>query len=204
MVSDSSNPPYFIERLIMNSNAINTITKTLTSSNGAKVTHTQLVSQTEIVSLKPTEIMGLISNVTKSVLNGDNALNTLATSIEQFNHNAIALHNGGVRLLDGRSKDKATQVIRSQFLDELKSLKANTSQKYYEWFMRVVNTGKPLKSFNDDSKKKSKKGADTEPKGIDSILASLVNHPAFSKTFSTEVKEELKAILVKAGYEVEL
>ena len=138
-------------------NAIQTITKTLNTSNGAKVNHVQLVSETEIVSINATEIMGLVSNVTKSVLSGDNALNTLTTSIEQFNHNAIALHNGGVRLQDGRSKDKATQVIRSQFLDELKSLKANTSQKYYEWFMRVVNTGKPLKSFNDDSKKKSKK-----------------------------------------------
>jgi hypothetical protein len=185
-------------------NAINTITKTLTSSQGAKVIHTQLKSETEIVSINATEIMGLVSNVTQSVLNGDNALNTLVTSIEQFNHNAIALHNGGVRLQDGRSKDKATQVIRSQFLDELKSLKANTSQKYYEWFMKVVNTGKPLKSFNDDSKKKSKKGADVEPKGIDAILASLVNHPAFSKTFSTELKDEMKAVLVKAGYEVEL
>jgi hypothetical protein len=185
-------------------NAIQTITKTLNTSNGAKVNHVQLVSQTEIVSINATEIMGLVSNVTQSVLNGDNALNTLTTSIEQFNHNAIALHNGGVRLQDGRSKDKATQVIRSQFLDETKSLKANTSQKYYEWFMKVVNTGKPLKSFNDDSKKKSKKGADTEPKGIDAILASLVNHPAFSKTFSTELKDEMKTILVKAGYEVEL
>ena len=185
-------------------NAINTVVKTLTSSQGAKVKHTQLKSEVEKVSLKPTEIMGLVSSVTKSVLSGDIALNTLNTSIEDFNKNALMLHNGGVRLQDGRSKDKDTMVIRSQFLDELKSLKANTSQKYYEWFMKVVNSGKPLKSFNDDSKSKKSKGANTEPKGIDTILANLVNHPQFTKTFSTVCKDEIKAILIKAGYEVEL
>ena len=185
-------------------NAIQLVTKTITSSTGAKVTLNQLPSEATKVSLKDVEIMSLVSSVTKSVLSGDTALNTLNTSIEDFNKNALMLHNGGVRLQDGRSKDKDTMVIRSQFLDELKSLKANTSQKYYEWFMKVVNSGKPLKSFNDDSKSKKSKGANTEPKGIDTILANLVNHPQFTKTFSTVCKDEIKSILIKAGYEVEL
>jgi hypothetical protein len=196
------NQPYFIERLIMNS--IQLVAKTITSSQGAKVTLNQLPSEVEKVSLKPTEIMSLVSSVTQSVLQGDNAKTTLESSIETFNKNALALHTGGVRLQDGRSKDKDTMVIRSQFMDETKTLAKNTAQKYYEWFMKVVNTGKPLKSFNDDSKSKKSKGANTEPKEIDTLIASLVNHPKFTKTFSVDAQLEIKEILIKAGYEVAL
>ena len=186
-------------------NAINTVVKTLVSSQGAKVKHTQLKSEVEKVSINDMEIMGLVSNVTTSVLNGDNAINTIGTSIEQFNHNAIALHNGGVRLQDGRSKDKATNVIRSQFLDEIKTLNSRTAQNYYQLFMKVVNSGKPVKSFNTESNKgKTKKGANTEPKSIDVILANLVNHPAFSKTLSKESQNEIKAFLVEFDYDVSL
>ena len=200
-------------------NAINTVVKTLTSSQGAKVKHTQLQSEVEKVSIDDMEIMDLVSNVTKSVLNGDNAINTISTSIEQFNHNAIVLHNGGVRLQDGRSKDKATSVIRSQFLEEIKTLRTRTAQNYYQLFMKVVNSGKPIKSFNTDSNKgntesnkgntesnkgKTKKGANTEPKSIDVILANLVNHPAFSKTLSKESQNEIKALLVEFDYDVSL
>lgn len=203
----------------MNSNAINTVTKTLTSSQGAKVIHTQLVSETEKVSLKTDEIMGLISDSTNSIKLNNNAEIEITKqeairkqALESFNKSAIGLHNGGVRLLDGRSKDKQTGVIRQQFLDELKTLKTSSAQKYYELFMSVVNSGKPVKSFNtglnvklDDSKtSKKKKGADTEPKDIDAIIASLVNHPKFSKTFSVDTQLEIKEILIKAGYEVEL
>ena len=127
----------------------------------------------------------------------------LTLVLEQFNHNAIALHNGGVRLQDGRSKDKATSVIRSQFLDEIKTLNSRTAQNYYQLFMKVVNSGKPVKSFNTESNKgKTKKGANTEPKSIDVILASLVNHPAFSKTLSKETQKEIQALLVEFDYEV--
>ena len=193
------------ERYQIMNNAINTVVKTITSSQGAKVKHTQLKSEVEKVSINDMEIMGLVSNVTKSVLNGDNALNTIGTSLEQFNHNAIALHNGGVRLQDGRSKDKATSVIRSQFLDEVKTLNSRTAQNYYQLFMKVVNSGKPIKSFNTESNKgKTKKGANTEPKSIDVILANLVNHPAFSKTLSKELQNEIKALLVEFDYDVSL
>ena len=184
-------------------NAINTVVKTLTSAQGAKVKHTQLKSEVEKISINDMEIMELVSNVTTSVLAGDNAINTIGTSIEQFNHNAIALHNGGVRLQDGRSKDKATSVIRAQFLDEIKTLNSRTAQNYYQLFMKVVNSGKPDKSFNTDSHKgKTKKGANTEPKSIDVILANLVNHPAFSKTLSKETQKEIQALLVEFDYEV--
>ena len=186
-------------------NAINTVVKTLVSSQGAKVKHTQLKSEVEKISINDMEIMGLVSNVTKSVLSGDNAINTIGTSIEQFNHNAIALHNGGVRLQDGRSKDKATSVIRAQFLDEIKTLNSRTAQNYYQLFMKVVNSGKPIKSFNTDSNKgKTKKGANTEPQDITEIIAKLFNHAKFGKTFSIDIQLELKAILEKSGYDVSL
>jgi hypothetical protein len=185
-------------------NSIQLVTKTITSSTGAKVTLNQLPSEATKVSLKPTEIMGLVSNTTQSVLTGDKAKTELESSIETFNKNALALHTGGVRLQDGRSKDKDTMVIRTQFMDETKTLAKNTAQKYYEWFMKVVNTGKPLKSFNDDSKSKKSKGANTEPQDINEIIAKLFNHAKFGKTFSVDTQLELKTILEKAGYEVAL
>jgi hypothetical protein len=201
----------------MNSNAINTVTKTLTSSQGAKVTHTQLVSETEKVSLKDVEIMGLISDSTNSIKLNNNAEIEITKqeairkqALESFNKSALGLHSGGVRLLDGRSKDKQTSVIRTHFLDELsKAMKVSSAQKYYELFMSVVNSGKPVKSFNtglnvklDDSKtSKKKKGADTS-KQIDIIelLADVYNNPKFEKTLSESTQLEIFEILNSNKY----
>jgi len=200
----------------MTSNAINTVVKTLTSSQGAKVTHTQLKSEVEKVSLKDVEIMGLISDSTNSIKLNNNAEIEITKqeairkqALESFNKSATGLHNGGVRLLDGRSKDKQTSVIRQQFLDELKTLKTSSAQKYYELFMSVVNSGKPVKSFNtglnvklDDSKtNKKKKGADTS-KQIDIIelLADVYNNPKFEKTLSESTQLEIFEILNSNKY----
>ena len=49
------------------SNAITTVVKTLVSSQGAKVKHTQLKSEVEKISINDMEIMGLVSNATQSV-----------------------------------------------------------------------------------------------------------------------------------------
>jgi argonaute-like protein implicated in RNA metabolism and viral defense len=184
-------------------NPIALVTKTLTSSQGAKVVHTQLVSEANKVSLKDSEILCLVSDCTNALLVGVEAEAKLTNALENFNKGASSLHTGGVRLADGRSKDKQTQVIRQAFFDGL-TVADKTKQNYYEMFRNAVNSGKAIASFNYSSNaKKTGKGADTQPVDFEALLAKVINHPKFDKAFSHNTKLEFKDLL-KDKYDISI
>ena len=181
------------------------MTKQKTNSIGSMVETVKKTSTgatVKTVSAKPSltsvETLNLISASAIACASGETALSGLENALKDFNKNAINLHNGGVRLLDGRKKDPSTMANREAFLDQCKvsGLKPATAQNYYEQFFKVVNSGKELKAFN--YKSNAKKNGDKTETAILDILVKLYNHSDFEKTLSDEAQNEIIEILTKA------
>ena len=180
---------------IMKSNALKIVTNTITSQ-GAKVTTTSDKS-----SLTMTEMLDLVVDAGKQVLAYKGADDTKAKALETINAKGLALHKGGTRLADGRSKDKQTLALKQAFKDSMGSgLKDTYKQNCYELFAKLVNDGKAIKDLN-KSKNKAKNGdGNTEPK-FEGLLVKLECHSQLSE-FSDKFQAELRNKLAELGYEI--
>ena len=173
------------------SKVINTIVKT---SQGATVK-----VSSDKPSLSGSEILDLVQDSAKQVLAYKSATDSQVSSLELLNEKIACLHNGGVRLQDGRSKDKQTLVIKTAFIDSLGNLSKSYKQDQWELFFKAVNTGKAVKTLN--KSRNSGKGAKGQ-KGespIVNILVKLYNHPDFESTLTDEVQAEIIDILNREG-----
>jgi hypothetical protein len=172
----------------------NAIESTVKTAQGATV---------KITSTKPSltavETLNLISASAIACASGETALSGLENALKDFNKNALNLHNGGVRLLDGRKKDAGTMANRKAFIDqcEASGLTPKTAQNYYEMFFKTVNSGKELKAFN--YKSNAKKNGDKTEANICDVLAKVYNHSEF-EDFSEEFQKEVTDILLTAKY----
>jgi hypothetical protein len=174
------------------SKAIATIVKT---SQGATVKVTS-----EKSSLTMSEMLDLVADAGKQVLAYKGADDTKAKALETINAKGLALHKGGTRLADGRSKDKQTLTLKQAFLDSMGDLKPAYKQNCYELFAKLVNSGKTIKDLN-KSKNKAKNGeGDTEPK-FEGLLVKLECHSQLSE-FSDKFQAELRDKLAELGYEI--
>ena len=173
------------------SNAIATMVKT---SPGATV---KTVSDKP--SLTGSEILDLVQDSAKQVLAYKSATDSQLGALELLNQKIACLHNGGVRLQDGRSKDKQTLVIKTAFIDSLGTLSKSYKQDQWELFFKAVNTGKAVKTLN--KSRNSGKGAKSEKVegSIVNLLVKLYNHSEFEAMLSEEVQEEIIDILNREG-----
>lgn len=173
----------------------NAIESTVKTAQGAtvKITSTK-------PSLTATQVLDLVTDSAIACASGETALSGLETALKDFNKSALNLHNGGVRLLDGRKKDASTMANRQAFLDqcEKSGLKPKTAQNYYEMFFKTVNSGKELKAFNYKSNAK-KNGTDKTEADICDVLAKVYNHSCF-EDFSEEFQKEVTDVLLTAKY----
>ena len=167
-----------------------------TTSQGATV---KTVSTSP--SLTEVQVLDLITDSAVACASGEKAKAEQEQALKSFNDKAQALHNGGVRLLDGRKKDPSSMANRKAFLDqaEKSGLAPKTAQNYYELFFKVVNSGKAIKSF--DFKTNAKKSGNGKTEGaIIDILAKLYNHSGFEATLSDEAQKEITDLLIEAKY----
>ena len=181
-------------------NAIAQVAKTLTGSQGGKV---------KVISAKPSltqpEILGLVSGAGKAYVECLGFTESAGKALEVFNHNALALNKGGVKLADGRTKCKTTALVKSAFIDSLGSLAPKTKQNYYELFVKVVNGGKAITKFKPEGstkpttgKAKPTKGNQRKEVGILDLLLKAYNHPSFKKTLSADSVIDIRNVLTKA------
>jgi hypothetical protein len=182
-------------------NAIQQVTKTLTGSQGGKV---KIVAPVK-PSLTQPEILGLVVDAGKAYVECKTHSANAEKALTLFNEKALALHKGGVKLVDGRSKCKTTALVKSAFLDSLGSLAPKTKQNYYELFFKIVNDGKAITKFKPEgatkpetAKGKTAKGSQSKPVEILDLLAKVYNHPKFKKTLSADAVIEIRDILTKA------
>lgn len=177
------------------SNAIVALVETVkTTSQGATVKTTSAKP-----SLTAVEALNLVTASAIACASGDKAKAEQAKALDEFNKSATNLHNGGVRLLDGRKKDPSSQAHRKAFLDqaEKSGLAQKTAQNYYELFFKVVNSGKAIKSF--DFKTNAKKSGDKVEQDFAKVLASVYNHSSFGE-LSEDTQNEITELLVQAEY----
>lgn len=173
------------------SNVIATMVKT---SQGANV---------KTVSAKPSltgnEILDLVQDSGAQVLAYKQAGDNQVKALEILNAKVSAMHNGGVRLQDGRSKDKQTLVIKTAFIDSLGDLSKSYKQDIYEIFFKAVNSGKPIKTLN--KSRNSGKGAKGQKgeQDIINLLVKLYNHSSFEDTLSEDAQAEITDILNREG-----
>lgn len=182
-------------KMTKSNNAIVSLVETVkTTSQGATVKTTS--SKPSITAV---ETLNLISASAIACASGDKAKVALGESLESFNKNAINLNQAGVRLLDGRKKDPSSMANRKAFLDqcEKSGLAPKTAQNYYELFFKVVNTGKPVKSF--DFKTNAKKTGDKVEQEFAKVLAGVYNHSSF-ESLSEDTQNEITELLVSANY----
>lgn len=173
------------------SNAIASIVKT---SQGATVK-----VSSDKPSLTMPEMLDLVHDAGVQVLAYKGADDTKAKALELINAKGQAMHNGGVRLADGRSNDAQTKALKSAFLDSMGDLKPAYKQNVYELFAKLVNSGKAIKDLN--KSRNSKKNGDSKPEvDFDVPVAKVYNHSDFA-TLSKATQAELKEVLAKAGYE---
>ena len=165
-----------------------------TTSQGATVKTTSAKP-----SLTAVETLNLITDSAQACAQGDKAKAVQAKALDAFNKSAINLNQAGVRLLDGRKKDPASQANRKAFLDqcEKSGLAPKTAQNYYELFFKVVNSGKAIKSF--DFKTNAKKSGDKPEVEFCKVLASVYNHSEFSE-LSEDAQNEITELLVAGNY----
>jgi hypothetical protein len=173
------------------SKAIETMVQT---SQGANV---KVVSEKS--SLTMSEMIDLVADAGKQVLAYKGADDTKAKALETINAKGLALHKGGTRLADGRSKDKQTLTLKQAFLDSMGDLKPAYKQNCYELFAKLVNNGKAIKDLN-KSKNKAKNGDVVEPK-FEGLLVKLECHSQLSE-FSDKFQAELRDKLAELGYEI--
>lgn len=176
------------------SKALSIVTNTITSQ-GAKVTTTS-----DKASLTMLEMIDLVTEAGKQALSYKGADDLKAKALEIINAKGLAMHNGGVRLADGRSNDAQTKTLKAAFIDSMGSeLKPAYKQNVYELFAKLVNSGKAIKDLN--KSRNSKKNGGSKPEvDFDVVIAKVYNHSDFA-TLSKNAQNELKDILSKAGYE---
>jgi hypothetical protein len=173
------------------SKAIETMVKT---SQGATVKVTSDKS-----SLTMPEMLDLVADAGKQVSLYKGADDTKAKALETINAKGLALHNGGTRLADGRSKDKQTLTLKQAFLDSMGDLKPAYKQNCYELFAKLVNNGKAIKDLN-KSKNKAKNGEATESP-IENLFAKVYSHSGFDNQ-SEALKNAIIEALEKDGYDL--
>ena len=173
------------------SNAIATMVKT---TQGATVKVTS-----EKPSLTGNEILDLVQDSAKQVIAYKQAGDNQVKALELLNAKVSALHNGGVRLQDGRSKDKQTLVIKTAFIDSLGELSKSYKQDQWELFFKAVNSGKAIKTLN---KSRNKSGGAKGQKGEGELVNKAVafyNHSELAEKFSPEFVAELVDYLKAEG-----
>ena len=176
------------------SNVLSVVTSTITSQ-GAKVKTTS-----EKASLTMLEMIDLVVEAGKQALSYKGADDLKAKALEIINAKGLALHNGGVRLADGRSNDAQTKALKAAFIDSMGSeLKPAYKQNVYELFAKLVNSGKAIKDLN-KSRNSKKNGEGKAEVDFDVVIAKVYNHSDFAE-LSKNTQNELKDILSKAGYE---
>jgi hypothetical protein len=165
------------------------------SSQGANVKITS-----EKSSLTMAEMLDLVGDAGSEVLKYKGADEVKSKALEAINAKGSALHNGGTRLADGRSKDKQTATLKAAFFDSMGDLKQSYKQNCYELFAKLVNTGKAIKDLN-KSKNKAKNGeGKAEPK-FESLLVKLECHSEIGE-MSAEFIAELQDKLRELGYDL--
>ena len=174
------------------SKAIETMVKT---SQGATVK-----VSSEKSSLTMTEMLDLVHGAGVQVIAYKGADDTKAKALETLNAKGLALHNGGTRLADGRSKDKQTATLKQAFIDSMGDLKPAYKQNCYELFAKLVNTGKAIKDLN-KSKNKAKNGESSDEPKFEGLLVKLECHSQLVE-FSDEFQAELRDKLAELGYEI--
>jgi hypothetical protein len=173
------------------------IANIVTTSQGAKVKVTS-----DKPSLSGAEILDLTQDYAKGLIAYKEASDKQVSALELLNAKVSALHNGGVRLQDGRSKDKQTLVIKTAFIDSLGALSKSYKQDQWELFFKAVNSGKAIKTLNksrNSGKDKVKK--EKEAPAFADVLAKVYNHAEFD-TLSLATQDEIKDLLLEAGYEL--
>jgi hypothetical protein len=151
-------------------------------------------------SLTAVEMLNLITASASACATGEKAKVEGESALKIFNTSAINLHNGGLRLLDGRKKDAQSLAHRKAFIDQCEKdgLAVKTAQNYYEMFFKTVNSGKELKTFHfqkDAKKSKGEKNTPVEP--LANYLVAVYNHADFEKSFSVDAQNEIIEILKK-------
>lgn len=171
------------------------IANIVTTSQGAKV---KVV--TDKPSLSGAEILDLTQDYAKGLIAYKTASDAQVSALELLNGKVSALHNGGVRLQDGRSKDKQTLVIKTAFIDSLGALSKSYKQDQWELFFKAVNSGKAIKTLN-KSRNSEKVKKEKDPVAFADVLAKVYNHADFD-SLSMATQDEIKDLLLEAGYEL--
>lgn len=172
------------------------MTSIVKASTGATVKVTSTKS-----SLTQLETLDLVVDYGKQVIAYKTASDNQVSALELINQKGLALHNGGVRIADGRSKDKATAVIKSALLDSLGALSKSYKQDQWELFAKLVNSGKAIKTLNKSRNKDSKVKKEKSETLFADVLAKVYNHADFG-SLSMIAQDEIKDILLEAGYEL--
>ena len=174
---------------------------TLTSSQGAKVKQVSapVVDKPIPVSLTALEVLDLVSKAGAQVISYAGADEVKTKALAEFNTVGKSLHNAGVVIKDGRSKDKQSAVIKKAFLDSMPNLKPAYAQNCFELFAKLVQTGKEIKDFN-KSKNKAKNGEVTEVL-FENVLSKVYSHSEYS-TMSEEFQAMLEDKLLELGFEL--
>lgn len=170
----------------------------------ATMVQTSQGANVKVVSDKPSltmpEMLDLVHDAGLQVIAYKGADDTKAKALESINAKGLALHNGGTRLADGRSKDKQTATLKAAFIDSLGDLKPAYKQNVYELFAKLVNTGKPIKDLN-KSKNKAKNGEGKGEPSFEGLLVKLECHSQIGE-MSPEFIAELQDKLAELGYEI--
>lgn len=153
------------------------------------------------VSLSGSEILDMTQDMGKYVLAYKQAGDSQVSALESLNKTIANMHNGGVVIQDGRSKDKQSLVIKSALLDSLGNLSKSYKQDIWELVSKAVNTGKPLKTLNKSRNKSDKVKKEKEAPAFADVLAKVYNHAEFD-TLSLSAQDEIKDLLLEAGYEL--
>ena len=127
----------------------------------------------------------------------------------KYQDKALALHNGGVKLLklstaEGK-KDAITNLVRDSFFAGMAGIKQESIKNAYMTFMDTVNTGKVHTDTNksrSNSKAQGGKKGKTNPVAIDALLAKVFNHADFA-TLNEELQHDIREYLESEGYEIE-
>jgi len=180
----------------MNTTSKSVIANIVTTSQGAKV---KVVSDKP--SLSGSEILDLVADSGKHIVSYKQAGDTMSSCLESLNKDIACLHNGGVRLQDGRSKDKQTLVIKTALMDSLGNLSKSYKQDIWEMYFKAVNSGKPLKGLNKSRNNSDKVKKEKDPVDFASVLAKVYNHADFD-SLSLSTQDEIKDLLLEAGYEL--
>jgi len=176
-----------------------TKTTVTTTSTGAKVKQTSVVTLLDIIGFA-TEAGASALTIGKQDSMIESAIELKKKALENFNAKALSIKASSYVLADGRKQDANTKAIKQAFLDSLGELADTTKQAYYEIFRKVVNTGEKAKGMNKskDGRKGNKADKAQGEKAevlFANVLVALYNHSEF-ESLSEATQAEIKAILV--------